>query len=133
MNLRFIKNQLLLTHVSDEERERIMIKMMMEIMSKATQKSEKKRELTRDEVLKIIRQITKGDRAQEIINNALDLYGEAAVQVFKQLVELYLGGKLGEIQDYELYQLLERLGMHVPVKTRIRIVRHGREESIGGD
>lgn len=133
MDLRFIKNQLLITHVSDEERDRIMMRMVMEIMNKAAQRGERKKELTRDDVLRIIRQITRGDRAEEIINNALELYGETAVQVFKQLVELYLNGRLNELQDYELYQILERLGMHVPIRTRIRIVRHGREESIGGD
>ncbi len=115
----------------DEERERLMLKMMSEIMAKAAKKEERKKTLTRDEVIRIIRQITKGDRAEEIINNALELYGDTAVQVFKQLVELHLNGKLGELQDYELYQILERLGLHVPLRTRVRIVRHGREENIG--
>lgn len=111
-----------------------MMRMLMEIMGKASQKGgEKKRELSKDEIINIIRRITKGDRAEEIINNALSLYGENAIQVFRQLVELYLNGKLSELQDFELYQILERFGMHVPVKTKIRIVRHGREESIGND
>lgn len=62
----------------------------------------------------------------------MQLYGDTAVQVFRQLAELYLSGRLGGLQDYELYQVLERLGgLHVPLRTRIRIVRHGREESIG--
>ena len=113
----------------DIERERLMLKMMMEIMAKAAKK-EGKKALTRDDVIKMIRQITKGDRAEEIISRALELYGDTAVQVFRQLVELHLNGKLGELQDYELYQILERLGLHVPLRTRIRIVRHGREENI---
>ncbi|WP_238375059.1 DNA-binding protein [Vulcanisaeta thermophila] len=120
--------------MSDEERERILRRMMMEIMSKAAGKSvERRRELTRNDVIAMIRQITKGERANEIINNALELYGDTAVEVFKQLVQLHMNGQLGELQDHELYQILERLGMHIPLKTRIRIVRHGREESIGGD
>jgi hypothetical protein len=118
----------------DIERERLMLKMMMEIMAKAAKKEEEgKKALTRDDVIKMIRQITKGDRAEEIISKALELYGETAVQVFKQLVGLYLSGRLSELWDYELYQILERLGLHIPLRTRIRIVRHGREESIGSE
>jgi arsenate reductase-like glutaredoxin family protein len=115
----------------DEERERIMRRMMMEMMRKAQAREEGKKPLTRDDIISIIKRITKGDRAEEIINNALELYKDTALQVFKQLVELHLNGKLNELQDYELYQILERLGLHVPIKTRVRIVRHGREESIG--
>ncbi len=107
------------------------MKIMMEIMSKAQQSASAKRELTNEEVIQLIRQITKGERAGEIIDNALQLYGDTAVQVFRQLVELYLSGRLGELQDSELYQILERVGLHVPLRTRIRIVRHGREENIG--
>lgn len=115
----------------DEERERIMRRMMIEMMRKAQAREEGKKPLTRDDIISIIKRITKGDRAEEIINNALELYKDTALQVFKQLVELHLNGKLNELQDYELYQILERLGLHVPIKTRVRIVRHGREESIG--
>ncbi|BDR91872.1 DNA-binding protein [Vulcanisaeta souniana] len=115
----------------DEERERIRIKIMMELMSKAQQKASTRQDLTRDDVIRLIRQITRGDRAEEIINNALQLYGDTAVQVFRQLVELHLSGRLSELQDYELYQVLERVGLHVPIRTRIRIVRHGKEENIG--
>ncbi len=117
--------------IDDVERRRIMMKMMMEMMNKAQQKVVTKRELTREEVIQLIKQITKGERADEIISNALQLYGDTAVQVFRRLVELHLNGRLGELQDYELYQILERIGLHVPLKTRIRIVRHGKEEGIG--
>ena len=119
------------TDIDEIERRRIMMKIMMEMMNKAQQKTTTKRELTRDEVIQLIRQMTRGDRAGEIIDNALRLYGDTAIQVFKQLVELHLSGRLSELQDYELYQILERVGLHVPLRTRIRIVRHGREESIG--
>lgn len=124
-------NSSLLVMGVDEERERIMRRMMMEMMRKAQAREEGKKPLTRDDIISIIKRITKGDRAEEIINNALELYKDTALQVFKQLVELHLNGKLNELQDYELYQILERLGLHVPIKTRVRIVRHGREESIG--
>ncbi|WP_054853935.1 hypothetical protein [Vulcanisaeta distributa] len=117
-------------NIDEIERRKIMMKMMMEIINKAQQKTGTKRELTREEVIQLIRQITKGERAGEIIDNALQLYGDTAVQVFRQLVELHLGGKLGELQDYELYQILERVGLHVPLRTRVRIVRHGRRRAL---
>ncbi|MGC9153943.1 MAG: DNA-binding protein, partial [Vulcanisaeta sp.] len=71
--------------IDDVERRRIMMKMMMEMMNKAQQKTATKRELTRNEVIQLLKQMTKGERANEIIDNALQLYGDTAVQVFKQL------------------------------------------------
>jgi len=51
--------------------------------------------------------------------------------LFKKLAELHLQGVIKELADYELYQMLLRLGMRVPVKTEIKIVRHGREYKLG--
>jgi hypothetical protein len=33
--------------------------------------------------------------------------------------------------DHELYEILLRAGFKVPVKTEIKIVRHGREYKLG--
>lgn len=91
----------------------------------------KQRALTGEEAVEIIKRITKGDRAGEIIENALALYGQHAVALFKKLAELHLQGVVNELADYELYQVLLRAGMKVPVKTEIKIVRHGREYKLG--
>ncbi len=123
-------------NVIDEERELILRRKMLEIMSKAMRRTEVeavKRELTKDEVIRLLKDIVRGERAEEIIGRAVEIYGDVAIDVFRQIVELYKQGKLKELWDYQLYEILMRLGLHVPLKTRIRIVRHGREEKLFGE
>ncbi|AAL63644.1 hypothetical protein [Pyrobaculum aerophilum] len=91
----------------------------------------KQKALSGDEAIQIVRKIVKGERASEIIDNALSLYSQQAIALFKKLAELHLQGVIKELADYELYQMLLRLGMRVPVKTEIKIVRHGREYKLG--
>ncbi|NPA69627.1 MAG: DNA-binding protein [Crenarchaeota archaeon] len=85
---------------------------------------------TKEEIINKLRKIVKGSRTDEIIRKALDLYGDDALKVFREIVRLYERGSIRELMDYELYQILERLGLHVPLETRIRIVKHGTESSI---
>ncbi len=85
---------------------------------------------TKEDILSRIRSIVKGSRAEEIIRKAVDIYGDDAIKVFRELVKLYERGSIRELMDYELYQILERLGLHIPLETRIRIVKHGSESSI---
>jgi len=82
-------------------------------------------ELTEEEVLREVREMVKGDRGEELIENALRLYKGLAIRVFKKLVEAKRSGRIKELWDYQLYKLFESLGMRVPVSTRIRVVKHG--------
>jgi len=91
----------------------------------------RQRVITGEEAVQIVRKITKGERAGEIIENALALYQQHAVALFKKIAELHLQGVIKELEDYELYQILLRAGMRVPVKTEVKIVRHGREYKLG--
>jgi len=93
----------------------------------------RQRTLNDEEVIRIVRQITKGDRAEEIIGNALELYKPYVLPLFRKIAELHLQGVIKELADYELYQMLLRVGLRVPVKTEVRIVRHGREYKLGED
>lgn len=90
-----------------------------------------KRELTEAEAVEIVKRITKGERASEIIENALALYRPHVIPLFKKLAELHTQGVIKELADHELYQILARAGFRVPVKTEVKIVRHGREYKIG--
>jgi len=60
----------------------------------------------------------------------VSIYGEDAIRVFREILRLYESGSIRELADYELYQIFERLGLHIPLETRIRIVKHGSESSI---
>ncbi|MFB6490649.1 MAG: DNA-binding protein [Thermoproteus sp. AZ2] len=106
----------------------------LEIAAKQAEKSLKKaaeRPLTKEEVLAQIRSMLKGDRAQEILDTALKLYGDSLMPLLRKLVDLKRQGVLSELWDHELYRLLTNAGFHVPVETRLRIVRHGREYKLG--
>jgi len=90
-----------------------------------------RRELSNEEVIQLIRSITKGERATEIIDNALALYRPYVLTLFRKIAELHIQGVIKELTDYELYEILLRAGFKVPVKTEIKIVRHGREYKLG--
>jgi hypothetical protein len=90
-----------------------------------------RRQLTDEEVVKLLREITKGERAGEIIDNALALYKPYVMPLFRKIAELHQQGVIKELMDYELYEMLLRAGFRVPVKTEIKIVRHGREYKLG--
>jgi len=81
--------------------------------------------------VELIREITEGDRRDEIINTALELYGEVAISLFKKLADLHKQGVIKKLYDYELYAFLKNAGLNVPLKTEVKIVRHGREYKFG--
>ncbi len=87
--------------------------------------------LTPEDVVREIKNIVKGSRAEEIIDRALSLYGDVAISVFREIVKLYRSGRIRELSDYELYQILQQLGLRVPIETRIRIAKRGSERSLG--
>ncbi|MCC6020669.1 MAG: DNA-binding protein [Thermoproteaceae archaeon] len=90
-----------------------------------------RRELTDAEAVKIVREITRGSRSEEIIENALALYKPYVMPIFRRIAELHEQGAIKELSDYELYEILLRAGIRVPLKTEIKIVRHGREYRLG--
>jgi len=88
-----------------------------------------KKEESRQDIVRRIRSIVEGARADEIIDKAVRYYGDDAIRVFKKIIELYERGEISKLADYELYEILQRLGMKIPLETKIRIVRHGSEKS----
>ncbi|MFP3195943.1 MAG: DNA-binding protein [Caldivirga sp.] len=114
----------------DPELELIRLKKLMSLMAQQPRQEVKDKPM---DVVAEVKAMTKGERAGEIIDKAVKLYGEAALAVFRQLVKLHRDGALGELTDAELYNILENVGLHVPIETRVRIVRHGEERRIGED
>ncbi len=112
----------------DPELELIRLKKLMNLMSQPRRSPEEKP----TDVVSEIKAMVKGERAEEIINKAVKIYGESALAVFRQLIKLRRDGAISELTDGELYNILENVGLHVPIETKIRIVRHGKEEKIGG-
>lgn len=83
----------------------------------------------RVDVVEELKKIVRGDRANEIVERALELYGETARRAFSRLVDLYKRGSIGELSDHELYNYLKSLGLHVPIQTRVKIVRRGERKA----
>ncbi|ABW01517.1 hypothetical protein [Caldivirga maquilingensis] len=114
----------------DPELELIRLRKLMNLMAQQPRKGPEEKPT---DVVSEVKAMVKGERAEEIINKAIEIYGEAALTVFRQLIKLRRDGAIGELTDGELYNILENVGLHVPIETKVRIVRHGKEEKIGGD
>ena len=117
----------------DKEIELLLKKEALKLWAQKVEKSVVKpteRELSRTEIINLMKKIVEGERAEEIISTALEYYGDVALEVFKQIVQAYLKGKLSKLSDVELYEVLTRLGLKIPLKTRIKIVRHGEARDI---
>ena len=106
------------------------LKLWFQKIEKSLTKSIEK-ELSKEEIINLIKKIVEGPRSEEIINIALELYGSTILEVFKKIVYAYLKGKIGKLSDVELYEILTQLGFKIPLKTRVKIVRRGEEKSIG--
>ena len=89
------------------------------------------KKISTEDIIKKMKEITKGERAEEIIDKAYTYYGDTAISIFKRIIQLHEKGVIRELYDYELYQILQKLGLRVPIETKVRIVRHGREYRIG--
>ncbi len=81
------------------------------------------------DVVEELRRIARGSRVDEIIERALELYGDVARRAFSRLVDLYRAGSIRELSDYELYNYLRGMGLHVPLQTRVRVVRRGEKKA----
>ncbi len=67
-----------------------------------------------------------GDRAEEVLNAALEQYPEQARGIIKKLVELAEKGALqGKIDGGTLFQLFRRLGMRVRLETEVLFYKEG--------
>lgn len=67
-----------------------------------------------------------GDRAEEVLNAALEQYPEHARLFISKLVELAERGMVNEKLDGgTLYQILKRLGMKVRLETEIVYYKEG--------
>ena len=118
----------------DPELEMLRLRKLMSLMNATPQRVDKaKAQLTPGEVKERIIALVKGERTREIVENAIALYGDTAVAVLSRVLRLIEEGALSQLTDVDLYNILENIGLHVPLKTRIRVIRHGREVNLGED
>lgn len=92
-----------------------------------TRKGEEKKE---PEPTEILNRFLIG-RAWEVLTAARLQYPQAAKGIEKTLVKLISEGRIrSKITGEELYGLFNRLGFRIRLKTRIRILEHGKLRSL---
>ncbi|MGC8582442.1 MAG: DNA-binding protein [Thermoproteus sp.] len=119
--------------MSDEIDTIIKKKALEMAIRQAMSKKPEEKPLTNDDVIRIVRGLLRGERAEEILKTSLELYGDSLMPLLRKIVDLHRQGVINELWDYELYRILTNAGFVIPLKTRLRIVRHGREYKIGED
>jgi len=116
--------------VSDRELEALRQKKLMELKRIIQKREKEKDKEERKDPKKILDQFFIG-RAWEVLNAAKAQYPQVARYVENMLVKLILEGKIrNKISGEELYWLFRRLGLRVRLKTRIKILEHGKLKSL---
>jgi len=114
----------------DKELEAIRQKKLMELKRILKRKEQAKREEKREDPREILNRFFIG-RAWEVLNAAKAQYPQVARYVENTLVKLIMEGRIkNKISGEELYGLFRRLGVRVRLKTRIKILEHGRVKSL---
>ncbi len=116
--------------MSDRELEALRQKKLMELKRILQKREKEKSEGKKEDPRKILNQFFIG-RAWEVLNAAKAQYPQVARYVENTLVRLIMEGKIrNKISGEELYWLFRRLGIRVRLKTRIKILEHGKLKSL---
>ncbi|KYH42502.1 MAG: hypothetical protein AYL33_002320 [Candidatus Bathyarchaeota archaeon B63] len=116
--------------MSDRELEALRQKKLMELKRLIQKREKEKTEEKRVDAQQILDRFLVG-RAWEVLNAARAQYPQAARYVENALVKLITEGRIRKrISGEELYGLFRRLGVRVRLKTRIKILEHGKLKSL---
>lgn len=118
--------------MSDLEFERIRRKKLLEIKKRLEEKAktEKGRDEQKPSPGDVLNRFLVG-RAWEVLQAARLQHPRAASQVENALIKLIQTRKIrGKITGEELFGLFYRLGFRVRLKTRIRVLEHGKLKSL---
>lgn len=112
--------------MSDDELEALKRKRLSELQRRMALHEEKQKPL---DVHKVLDSVFRG-RAWEVFNQAHSQYPSEMSEIEHQLVSLVSEGKLKEIDGEQLYALLRNIGLRVSLNTGIKIVSHGKTQSL---
>jgi len=116
--------------VSDRELEALRQKKLMELKKLLQKREKEKSEEKRVDPKEVLDKFFIG-RAWEVLNAAKAQYPQIARYVENMLVKLIMEGKIrNKISGEELYGLFRRLGIRVRLRTRIKILEHGKLKSL---
>jgi len=77
----------------------------------------------------ILSKVFKG-RAWEVFKTAYAQFPAEMPEIERQLIDLKLEGRINEMDGEQLYALLRQIGMPVRMDTTIRVISHGKAESL---
>jgi DNA-binding TFAR19-related protein (PDSD5 family) len=112
--------------MSDDELEALKRKRLLELQRRITLYQEKK---DPSDVHKVLDSAFRG-RAWEVFKAAYSDYPDEMAEIQIELVSLISGGKLKEIDGEQLFALLRNVGLDVRLNTAIKVISHGKEQSI---
>ncbi len=112
--------------MSDDELEVLKRKRLHELQRRMVIREEKQAPL---DIHKVLDSVFRG-RAWEVYNEANSQYPIEMAEIEKELVSLVSKGKLKEIDGEQLYALLRNIGLRVRLYTEIKVVSHGKTQSL---
>jgi DNA-binding TFAR19-related protein (PDSD5 family) len=112
--------------MSDDELEALKRKRLLELQRRMASRQEKPEPIN---ARKVLDGVFRG-RAWEVFNAANSQYPSVMVEIEHRLVNLVSEGKLIEIDGEQLYALLRTVGLDVRLNTEIKVMKHGKTQSL---
>ena len=112
--------------MSDDELEALKRKRLLDLQRRIALREEKQEPV---DAHKVLDSVFRG-RAWEVFNEANSQYPSEMAEIEHELVRLVSEGKLKEIDGEQLYSLLRNVGLRVSLNTGIKVVSHGKTQSL---
>ena len=112
--------------MSDDELEALKRKRLLDLQRRMAIHQEKQKPVDANKVLD---SVFRG-RAWEVFNEANSQYPSEMAEIEHELVGLVSEGKLKEIDGEQLFALLRNIGLRVSLNTGIKVVSHGKTQSL---
>jgi DNA-binding TFAR19-related protein (PDSD5 family) len=113
--------------MSDDELEALKRKRLLDLQRRIAAHQEEQE--PKIDARKVLDKVFRG-RAWEVFNEANSQYPAEMAEIEPTLVNLVSEGKLKEIDGEQLFALLRSIGLRVSLNTEIKIVSHGKTQSL---
>jgi DNA-binding TFAR19-related protein (PDSD5 family) len=115
--------------MSDAELEALKRKRMLDLQRRMALHQEKQEKQKPVDAHMVLDSVFRG-RAWEVFNEANSQYPSEMAEIEHELIGLVSEGKLKEIDGEQLFALLRNVGLRVSLNTGIKIVSHGKTQSL---
>jgi DNA-binding TFAR19-related protein (PDSD5 family) len=112
--------------MSDDELEALKRKRFLDLQRRMASRQEKQESV---DVQKVLDSVFRG-RAWEVFKAANSQYPSEMAEIEHTLVSIVSEGKLTEMDGEQLYALLRNVGLDVRLNTEIKVISHGKTQSL---